>query len=521
MGLFAKPLLAQEVNVEWGPLQKEIKGSYIYKIINNDDKGFNLVRIKSGGFFSSSKYYFERVNADNAVEWTTEFLVENNQKKECALENVLPIKGGFIVFMSYYDSKADKNIFYGQTYDENGKSTSNAEEMDEISSKKRRNSGEFSTLISDNGTKILVYRQEPYEKNKNEKFNYKVFDNSLKLLWEKPVELPYKDKDVSIFSYTLDNEGYVYALEKIENTIKVSGLFAKDKKVYDFKVITFDYKKDKLDEIPLKLGGARFVTDVTFTIDNAKGKILVTGFFANKEYAGIAGSIFMRIDKKTFKVEHENAAAFDKEFITKAYANLLSEKKAKKQKNLSSSYDLKQIIIKSDGGIILVAEEYFVEVVTYTTTSANGVSTTRTTYYYNYRNIVVIDLNQDGTIRMASVVPKYQYSINDGGPYASFISTYYNDKLYFWYNDNPKNTSAKTKPDKKGKYIMNKPKNAMVTMAVLDKEGNLTQEAFFKSKNEAKCILKPKLHEAFNPDKILVYAEFKSDYKFGFFRLTK
>ena len=519
--LFMNTNFAQDVSVEWGPIQKEIKGSYIYGLIDRDDEGFMMVRIKSGGIFSSSKYFFERYDAENKVAFVKEFKLENAQKKECSLEDVLPIKNGYVVFSSYYDSKSDKKILYGQTYDKSGSKISDMSEMDEIESKKKSNSGNFANMISEDGSKILVYHNEPYEKNKNERFNYKVYDNTLKLIWEKQVELPHKDKDVSLSNYTIDNDGYVFAMERIQSKIKVTGLFAKDKLVYDYRLITYDYKKDIINEVPLKLGGAKFVTNVTYLIDNKSGKIFVTGFYGNQEFSGIAGSIYLRIDKKTFKTEHESTSAFTKEFIKKAYENLVSEKKAKKATNLSTDYDLKKIIIKEDGGIMLIAEEYFVQVVTTTTTSSNGVTTTRTTYHYYYRNIIVLDLTSDGTIRMASVVPKSQHSVNDGGPYSSFISTLHNNKLYFWFNDNPKNTSPKTKPDKKGKYVMTQPKKAMVTMVTMDMDGSINTETFFKSKNDTKTILKPKLHYVFNPSRILVYAELKSNYKFGFFNLSK
>lgn len=518
---FGVPLFnvsAQEVEVEWGPIQKEIRNTSIDKIISNDDQGFYLLRTKLG--FSGSKYFFERLNTDNVVEFSKEFFVKNSAKKQCAFENVFRIKGGFVVFMSYYDSKADKNILYAQTYSEEGESTSEPEEVDQIISKKRTNSGDFSTIISDNGSKILVYHQEPYQKNKNEKFNYKVYDNQLKLLWEKDMELPYKDKQVTIFDYTIDNDGYVYALEKVETQVKSSGLFTKNKKLYAFKIITYDFKADKTDEIPLSLGGAKFITDLTFGVDNSKGKIIVTGFFANKENSGIAGTVFIRIDKKTFKVEYENASAFDKKFLTKVYQNKVSERKAKKQESISTAYDLDHVIIKEDGGVIIVGEEYYVVERTSSSGSMGGISVTVTTYYYHYDNIIAINLAPDGTIKHANVIHKKQLSVNDGGAFSSFIMTYHNDNLYIWYNDNPKNIAPKTKPEKRGTYYMNKPKSAMVVMATIDKNGKLNMETFFKSKNEAKSILKPKVHATFASNKVLVYSENKSNYKFGFFKLS-
>lgn len=63
----------------------------------------------------------------------------------------------------------------------------------------------------------------------------------------------------------------------------------------------------------------------------------------------------------------------------------------------------------------MVMEDMDVRVVT---TTNRGVTTT--TYYYYYDNIWAMLVDAQGQIEKVVVVPKFQYSVNDGGRFLGF-----------------------------------------------------------------------------------------------------
>lgn len=322
-----------------------------------------------------------------------------------------------------------------------------------------------------------------------------------KLIWEKPIELPYKDKKFTIVSYTIDDDNNVY----LYGTLQI------DKKVSKHKVFAYYHKSDKLEEANVEFGKAMYISDLKFNYsDNA---LHFMGFYYDAKNTGIQGVFYTKIDCKTLKAEVEKNSPFSK----KDMLQFATARQVKKGKGIRTNFDIDNIIVKPNGEMYLVAEEYYVVVVT--STDSRGV--TRTTYYYHYEDIIVVNMTKDADLIWVKKVPKYQYSVNDGGYYSSYILAYDDKNLYFLYNDHPKNTAPKTKPEKRGTYVTKTQRinKMVVALATLTDKGELSTEMFFKSKENGKTVLKPKYYQRFSQDKILIYAERGKTYKFGFLNI--
>ena len=113
-----------------------------------------------------------------------------------------------MLLTSIRDKKAGKSYAFAYPISNKGVVGSKFKKIGEISMDGRK-SGTFDFQISQDSSKFLVYHNNPYDKYNNEKFSYKVYDNKLNLVWEKDVQLPYKDKYFSIEDYILDNAGNV------------------------------------------------------------------------------------------------------------------------------------------------------------------------------------------------------------------------------------------------------------------------------------------------------------------------
>nr|MBA3902025.1 hypothetical protein [Bacteroidota bacterium] len=132
-------------------------------------------------------------------------------------------------------------------------------------------------------------------------------------------------------------------------------------------------------------------------------------------------------------------------------------------------------------------------------------------YHYYYNDIVVVNINPDGSVEWTKKIPKLQHSINDGGFYSSYILGYDNQSLFVVYNENPKNMMLKD--DNRRKY-MNNPKKAIIALVTIDNMGNMKKTPFFSAKSH-KVIVRPKIFKQINPNTAIIYAQKKKNYKLG------
>lgn len=403
------------------------------------------------------------------------------------------------------DKKTKVNTLYYRSID---KSTlapnSERQEVCQITYEKKRNDGNFNFIFSEDHTKLMLFYNLPYQKGEPEQFGYKVYGKDMNLLWEKSVTLPYKDELFSIEKTRVDNSGNAYllgVLYKDKATAKRKG-----KPNFDYHVLSYTNKGERENEYLVKLKN-KFITDMQIGIGKT-GDIICGGFYSAVGTYSIKGTFYLKIDAKTKEIKNENYKEFEKDFLEE----FMSEKKAAKGKELYN-YDLDKIILREDGGAVLIAEQYYVREVT-TCTTSNGVTSCRTTYYYYYNDIIVVNINPDGSIQWAKKIPKRQVSTNDFGFYSSYAVEVTKDKMYFIFNDHPKNLNSTS--DKIYNYNP-RSKEALTVVVTVDGKGEVEKEALFNA-SEAGTIIRPKVCDQVNPTEMLIFGQKKKIQRFA--RLT-
>jgi len=85
------------------------------------------------------------------------------------------------------------------------------------------------------------------------------------------------------------------------------------------------------------------------------------------------------------------------------------------------------------------------------------------------------------------------------------------DKLYFVFNDNPKNLFYKGS----GKiYNFNKSKESLVVMVELDAQGKQSREALFSVK-ESDILTRPMVCEQISKDELVLFGQRKKTHRFA------
>jgi len=246
----------------------------------------------------------------------------------------------------------------------------------------------------------------------------------------------------------------------------------------------------------------KFVTDMTIEVSD-DGDIIAGGFYSNKGVSSVDGTYFLTVDGKSKQIRSTVLKEFDLDFITEA----MTEKKTRQaeQKEMKGKdqelyeYDLDELIVRDDGGVVLIGEQFYVETFTHTFTDANGVSHTTHTTAHHYNDIIVVKLSQEGMIEWARKLPKRQTS----ELFSSYVSATTGDKLYFVFNDDPRNLiendEAKPKKFKPGK-------ESTVVLVEIDDEGEMEKKSLFGSE-DAHVVCVPKLSKQTDLTELVIFGQ--------------
>lgn len=501
----------EQVDVKWGPEEKESKKTRLSDIIGIDETGFYTLRYS---FSKSTLAIIEHYNMN--MQKTKEFEIPAKQReKKLKLESAFYINETIYLFSSFADKKTKKNKLFVQTIDkETLKPNRDQKVVAEIDFREfsKSNSGNFNFSLSRDSSKLMVYYDMPYVKKDFDKFGFHVFDGNMSEIWNKEVKLPYIESLFDIQDYIVDDIGNVYVLGKIYKDK------AKDRRKgkvnYKYSLLSYEKNTEEADEYKIDVDG-KFLSEMKITI-GFNGNLICAGFYSDNSSYELKGSYFLKIDNKTKQILTRSFKEFDLDFITQNMTER-QEKKTKKNKSKGRDvemyeYDIRDIIIKSDGGAIIIGEQYFVRIVTTYTTNASGGMTPHTTYIYHYNDIIVINIDPDGNIIWNQKIAKRQISTDDGGYYSSYILAVSNNKLQFIFNDNIKNL----KYTGHGKIygFANKRKESIVALVTMDMDGNQTRQALFLNL-ETEVFTRPKVCKQISEDKVILFGIKRKKHKYA------
>lgn len=479
-------------DVGWGQEYQEPSNSRITNILGTTGDGFYALRLRG----SWGRPYIEEYGNDMKLRKSEELSLSYKGKQQ-ELENVIWYNDQLYMITSFNNEQKNTNYLFMEgifprTFTKKG----DIRVVGEIPARNRNNEGFFDFRVSRDSSKFLIYNEMPYKKNEPERFAFRVFDDKMESLWYKEVVLPYADFLFEVVEFRVDDRGRVFLLGKLYNENRREKKGGKP----NYKYVVVEYKdggeSSKTYQVNLQ---DKFISDLTFRVAR-NGDLIFAGFFSNRTSYTVKGTCYFKINGETGEVYNSGIKEFGEDFLSQFH------KREKKGKELYS-YDLKKLIPRSDGGAVLVAEQYFVRVFRYRD-YYTGLYEER--YYYYYNDIIVANINPDGSIAWVSKIPKRQETSNDGGYFSSFSTSVVRDKLFFIFNDHPKNAN-----EKDPKRLLNfNGKQSVVTLAVLKANGEYDKYGLFSNK-DADIITRPKICKQSGKDEMLIYGERNKRYKFG------
>ncbi len=525
----------------WSEEYQEPANTEIQKIIATEGGGFYTLRLHQGGLIGGGKqkpiieYYNSRMKLVRSKELDLDY-----KGKERHLKDVVMVGGRLWMLSFFYNEKHEKTYLFAQEVNKNSlnllKDIVKIGEQDETNREKQ---DVFSLAQSRDSSKIVIFNRQPNSKD-GQSFSLSVYDADFTELWAKEAKLPYGKKNFGVEDYQVDNKGNVYLMGIIYSE-GVNRKERRGKATYQYDIVAY-LRDSTLDVQEYKITMKdKFITDLTFRVAD-DGEIVCAGFYSEKDAKGMKGSCFFKINPRTKDMTSISTREFDFNFVTanlsersKMQAKAATEKGDKEREPELFDYSLDKLIMRSDGGVILIAEQYYVEErllnnspFGYSPYGYNAWSTPyysswydpygyrynrnnrRADYYYNYNDIIVVNIQPDGEIASTTRIPKRQVSVNDGGTYSSYTMSIVADKLYFAYNENPKNLDpnrSKTVAETPDKY-------SIVTLAEVARDGSLKRYPMFSNKDKG-VVTRPKICRQVGRRDMAVYGESGRTYRFG------
>ncbi len=520
----SKSILAQKapVKVTWGAYDKKSRSSTVIDLIGNDKVGYYVIRTKGnmlgGGIFGGgNNIIIDKLNDKMNVVKSEKVNMDYKGKRR-AYEGFYLLKNNLVLLSSYKNNKKDKEFIFAESINlKTLKPKGDLKIVMEMESEYRFRQGDFNIRFSRDSSKMLVFGNISNKGRENESFQIKVMDNSLKELWENVIELPYDENTFGVNNFNVNNNGDVLVLGKIypRGVRKTRN----DRSNYFYTLLSYKKGENNAKEYKLDLGD-KFITDLTVESNN-RDKIICAGFYSDRAGFRQRGTYYIQIDANSGEIISQNLKEFDFEFLTELMTEKQKRKAAKNEakgkENRQAelySYDLDDLILRSDGGALLLAEQYYVTTSTTTQRSPTGFWETRTNFHYHYNGIIAVNINPKGTIDWASHIPKYQRSTNDGGFYSSYSHHIGKDAIYVIFNDNVKNLERRKSKDKRLTSAFRKYKDSIAVLAKISLNGKVSFYPLFGNK-ELKTMVRPKIGTQIGKNTSIIYGVKGKKYRFA------
>lgn len=442
--------------LEWGEMNGEPNNSVATKVIGITPEGFYVLRQKiAHNANAKPKVWVEYFTKEMKLQRAEELDLKYKRKRR-DFEDVLYFGGKLYLLTSFNNTAKKRNYLFKQEV--SLRSLVPSKTLDMICETEARNiesEGSFGFAISKDSSKLLVYKDLPYERKNPERFGFRVFDTDFNLVWEKNIVLPYPDNKFTVEEYRVDEVGNVFLLGVLyEDDAKWR---RRGNPTYKYVLLSYLQNGEKNEEIRVDLEG-KFVTDLTFRVAK-DGNLVFAGFYSEKGTYSIKGTYFFQLNPHSREIMNRNAVPFEFDFLTafmseknKERAMEAVENNDKRRSPELYDYSLDELILRSDGGAVLVAEQFYIEQQTYRDNPYGfypygyynpyyygSPYNQQVDYFFHYNDIIVVNIKPTGEVEWASRIPKVQETRNDNGYYSSYAMMTTRDGFYFVYNDDARN----------------------------------------------------------------------------------
>lgn len=462
--------LAQVITV--GP-ETNLKGNETLTDILGHKDGVIYIHKSKSDIFKNDGEFLEKFQLENLENVGTiplllqdAFIEVDKRKLKPNLETAFIFQNKLHMFLTAYDRVQKKNIAYVGLFDERDFQYALLE-IDAIKNATSYDPGAFIFTKNIDGSKLIIVQNIPGIKKGKSILGISIFNEKLEKLITKGLVLPY-DRNMVDFEQVISNKnGDVAMLLKVYLTRKE---YKPGNEDHVYHLVTLKNGESEVKDHKILIPNKR-VKHVSILF-NQREEITLLGFIGNELNRGITGSLY-----GTFNFDGEQINALSESLFPSNILQHFTPEKYISRGDGVQGISIDKIFLKSNGGTYIISEQFQIEKVC----NRDARGTLACNYYYYYNSILVHSISENGEFEWTKIIPKYQSSVDDGGIYSSYATTFKNDTLYFVYNEHEKNLDQ-TDPSKL--RVMLRPNKAVLALSILAPDGNITKTPLINNKTE-------------------------------------
>lgn len=481
---------AQRVELRWSPETKYNKQSadlgYVGRV---GEYYYSLRKEDKVVYLSKSRIKTMSQAWEKAIRWN-DIKRSNSSDKNLSYYSFRKFRDHFVFYFEDFNKEEDRHRLYAQKISFEGEPTGDLVELGTREKQRRSKNGSFSLRYAKDSLHSLLVINPYYEKYKDELFEFKVFDQDLGLINNFKVQLPFRDKDFDVKSFTLVKGHTIYLLGSVE----LSKREREDgQPQFNYKILKIDVASAKANLVDIPFKG-KYVDVIELVVDDHEN-VRCAGFYGDlkpngKVDSGAKGLFYLTLDDASDKISYH---PFDDMMIRE----IGGKKNERKGDGLGYFFGIKYAFTRPDGGMVLLFEDRRVRTVT--TTNSRGQSTT--TYHYFDMSILQAEIDANGDIKRYVHIPKKQHTVNDGGRFNSFHAMYVNGSTYIIYNDHESNAIIKGY-DK----TMNNSLKAVPVIVTITASGHSSKKALTENIGKSEFTLIPTYADKISESEAFFYA---------------
>jgi hypothetical protein len=287
---------------------------------------------------------------------------------------------------------------------------------------------DFEVVVDKTETGFVICTNYPISATENQQLKITAFDPNLRALWQKNIVFPQRDKQFLFSDWQYDGKQKIYFLAR-----HIIDLYQPD---YEFSTLSqntyylwgYDKQRDRLKEIDLSLHN-RYISKISMKM--ADNRWIISGVFSNDKKFKTDGVFNLLLDSNMQVSSHVLH-----NFTIEEQRNFNKTRSPNANKKGIDDIQIKGIEVLANKDFVLIGEEFRKEL---EETNDGRMTPGNYTEVYYYNDITLFWFDSTGLLKGNYSLPKMQVSVNDRGYYSSYTLGKKVDRLYFFYNDHPKN----------------------------------------------------------------------------------
>lgn len=400
-------------SLQWSNPTK-LKGATVFsQVIGENEEGIFVLRYQNR--FYSKNIIIEKYDHRLALKTG-----KNIDLRQSRLLKLYMQQNSMLLIKAKYDKSKRIIQVISQSYDFNLKPINKPEILAVAQPIEFGDKGNFRLRISDNRAFISLLYSEKSDQG-TYILHHKLLSDSLTLLHEQNIELPYLYNNFLVSDFLVSNSGVVDL---------ACGVYTRRrKKIVASEVRLFRFRENTLSDVSvapdLDIKTAKLVHD------RLLDRTTLIGLYGDKNEYGLVGSFNFYAD--SLSKPNLLVSSFSESFVEAMNVNNSSTS------TISEGFEVIKAIPRSDGGVLLIAEQKDIatedDIIL-----VNGIPQSTSNNIFNFNELLLLNIDAEGFLDWHKVITKNQTTVNDGGYFSSAV-VYIGDKfVQLLYNDQLRNT---------------------------------------------------------------------------------